>query len=85
MSDYIKREDALKAIRDVMEQAKHLRPPIYDAIDNVKAILSVDVIEIGKPYKRDKNHVLYFEITQDDYGDEWWTIRRQDNGSKNSK
>ena len=46
MSEYIKREDALQALRDVLKQKKHLRPPIYDAIDNVKAIPSADVVEV---------------------------------------
>lgn len=46
MSDYIKRNVALDAMRDVMKQAKHLRPPLYDAIDNVKNLPSADVVEV---------------------------------------
>lgn len=46
MSDYIKRNVALDAMRDVMKQAKHLRPPLYDAIDNVKNLPSADVAEV---------------------------------------
>ena len=46
MSDYIKRNVALDAMRDVMKQAKHLRPPLYDAIDNVKNLPSADVVKV---------------------------------------
>lgn len=46
MSEYIKRNVALDAMRDVMKQARHLRPPLYDAIDNVKNLPSADVVEV---------------------------------------
>ena len=76
-NDCIKREDAINTVSSlVRDEESFVRE--Y-AIDRIKRIPTVDVIEIGKPYKRDKDHVLYFEITQDDYGEEWWTIRRQDN------
>ena len=48
MSDYIKRNVALDAMRDVMKQAKHLRPPLYDAIDAVKNLPRLELSDILK-------------------------------------
>lgn len=55
MSDYIKRNVALDAMRDVMKQAKHLRPPLYDAIDNVKNLPSADVMPVRHGHWIEKN------------------------------
>ena len=67
MSDYIKREDAENAIIGCCEES---------ALWKLRHLSSADVVEVGRPYKRDDRY--YLEVTKGDYGNEWWTIQRKE-------
>ena len=78
MSDYIKREDAEKAILDCPVCGMLDLINLQTAITNIDTIPSADVVEVGKAYPRGLFEKYGLTEWKDKDGQRWVMVERQD-------